>query len=158
MHRPGHAILFVTPFDADTGAVNVATGRHGFGHVAIWGGDMQGNEPVVIDASMTEGCVATRPLRSMTRGKPFATLKLDDELGKFVYRRALDCIGAPYNYRGLFSTDVRSDAFTCSGLVCCALPLHIAERCRDVARRMTVKPVSPNAIAIALGVKKWSKP
>lgn len=152
-----HAILFVTPFDADTKAVDVATGSHGYGHVALWGGDTHGHAPVVLDASMTEGRVAMRPLQQMTRGKPFFALHVDDALGTLLYRRAIECIGAPYNYRGLFSTEVRTDAFTCSGLVCCALPLHLAERCREVARSLRFKAVSPNAIAMALGVSRWPK-
>lgn len=152
-----YAIIFVTPFDADTKAVDLATGLHGYGHVALWGGDMHGHEPVILDSSMTEGCVAMRPLHEMTRDKPFFALHIDDALGSLMYRRAVECVGAPYHYRGLFSTEIRNDAFTCSGLVCCALPLHIAERCRETARQLRFKAVSPNAVAMTFGVDRWPK-
>jgi hypothetical protein len=156
MHRTSHAILFVTPTDADTRAVNVATGSHGFGHVALWGGDIAGGQPIVLDSSMTRKCVSFRPMREMTEGKPYEALYLDDALGGMIFRRALRCIAAPYHFRGLFSSEIRDDAFTCSGLVACALPAHLGERCRQVAATLPFKAVSPNAIAIALGVPKWS--
>lgn len=153
MPHSSHAILFVRPFDADTKAVNLGTGGHGFGHVALWGGDVQGDQPIVLDASMTERCVAFRPLHQMTRGVPYVALYLDDRLGERIFARALECIDAPYNFGGLFRHAPRDDAFTCSGLVCRALPAHLAERCRAQAGLF---PVSPNAIARAMKVPKWS--
>lgn len=145
-----HAIIFVTPFDADTRQVNARTGRYGFGHVAIWGGDVSDNDPIVIDSSIGAG-VTMRRLRDCTRGAPTSTLFLDAELGKWVYCRAMGCIGAPYDYGGLILSRSRDDAFTCSGLVACALPLQLAVRCRP--RR---GPTSPNDVARGLGVPPWS--
>lgn len=151
-HQTRHAILYVTPFDADTSAVNVATGRHGFGHVALWAGDLDGDHPIVLDSSIGNG-VGFRRLDHMTRGVPFVAQYLDDRLGAHVFAKAMRCIGAPYHYRGLFSAEVRSDAFTCSGLICCALPVQLEQQCRP--RR---GPVSPNDLARGLGVPKWRTP
>ena len=151
MPPSSHAILFVTPFDADTSAVNLATGRHGFGHVALWAGTVENMQPIVLDSSIAEGGVRFRPLREMTRDVPHVTLWLDDELGAWIFRRAMACIGAPYDYKGLFSGTVRPDAFTCSGLVCCALPVQLERRCRPKRG-----PVSPNDLARGLGVPKWN--
>lgn len=151
MRRTRHALLFVTPFDADTWAVNAATGSHGFGHVAVWGGQFNGDIPIVLDSSTTVGGVSLRPLPAMTRGAPYFPLYLDDELGGWIFRRAMKCIGAPYDYGGLFRGRPRDDAFTCSGLVACSLPVQLQHRCRPVRG-----PVSPNDIARTLGVPRWS--
>ena len=152
MPHTSHAILFVRPFDADTKAVDLGTGRHGFGHVALWAGDIHNDQPIVLDSSIGNG-VGFRPLREMTRGVPYVALYLDDALGRRIFDRALGCIGAPYHYGGLFSSTPSVDAYTCSGLVACALPHHLAVRCREIAGRF---PVSPNAIAKGLRVPKWS--
>lgn len=151
MSTPRHAILFVVPFDADTAAVNLASGRHGFGHVALWSGIVERRQPMVLDASLTTGRVSFRPLASMTRGAPYATLELGDELGQWVFERALRCVGKPYDTGGLLRGRRNDDAFTCSGLVCCALPLPLEQRCRPPEG-----PVSPNDLARGLGVPKWS--
>lgn len=151
MPHTRHAILFVRPFDADTRAVSFVCGAWGFGHVALWAGDTDGTQPLVLDSSIGNG-VGFRPLREMTRGVPYVTRWLDDDFGARLFARALRCIGAPYHYRGLFSAEPSADAFTCSGLIACALPHHLADRCRKIAGRM---PVSPNAVARGLGVPKW---
>lgn len=150
MRRTRHAIIFVTPFDADTSAVNLATGRHGFGHIALWGGQTDGDRPIVLDSSIGQG-VGFRPLHAMTRGVPYVPLYLEDDMGAWIFRRAMRCIGSPYDYGGLWRGRVRGDAFTCSGLVACALPVQIQAQCRPQTR-----PVSPNDIARGLGVPKWS--
>lgn len=151
-----HAILFVRPFDADTSAVNAATGRHGFGHVALWSGFVEDGEPIVLDSSTSypgnPGGVQFRPMTAMTRGVPVVHLWLDDHLGQLMLRKAIRCIGAPYDYGGLLRPRRRDDAFTCSGLICCALPLHLDRRCRPRGPL----PVSPNDIARGLGVPRWS--
>lgn len=152
MAHTSHAILFVRPFDADTTAVSMVCGRWGFGHVALWAGDVVGDQPIVLDSSIGNG-VGFRPLREMTRGVPYVSLWLDDALGARIFARALRCIGAPYHYRGLFSSEPSPGAYTCSGLVACALPHHLSDRCRRLAGTF---PVSPNAIAKGLGVPKWS--
>ncbi len=146
-----HAILFVTPFCADTWAVDRATGRWGFGHVALWSGIIERAQPMVLDASTTSGQVGFRPLAAMTRGARYATLELDDELGNWMLARAMRCIGKPYDYGGLLRGRRTDAAFTCSGLVCCALPLQLEQRCRPPEG-----PVSPNDLARGLGVPKWS--
>jgi len=146
-----HAILFVTPFDADTSGVNIGTGRHGFGHVALWSGIVERGKPIVLDSSMTLGGVAFRPLDEMTREKPYSALWLDDRLGDWMFRRTMRCLGAPYDFGGLFRGRKRSDTFTCSGLICCALPIQLEQRCRPKRG-----PVSPNDLARGLGVPKWS--
>lgn len=145
-----HAILFVTPFDADTRGVNLGTGRHGFGHVALWPKLVEGGEPIVLDSSIGNG-VGFRPMMEMTRGAPFSTLWLDDAMGDWIFRRALRCCGFPYDYAGLFRGRKSDVAFTCSGLVCCSLPIHLEQRCRP-----DYGPVSPNDLARGLGVPKWS--
>jgi hypothetical protein len=147
-----HAILFVTPFDADTWAVDRWTGRHGFGHVALWSGIVEGGQPIVLDSSLTEQGVTFRPLLDMTRGVPYATLELDDKLGQWMLARAIRCVGQPYDYGGLLRGRVNDDAFTCSGLLCCALPVQLERRCRPAKG-----PVSPNDLARGLGVPKWSR-
>lgn len=152
MSRSRHAILYVTPFDPDTAAVNRLTGSYGYGHVALWGGDMDGDMPIVLDSSIGNG-VGFRRLDVMTRGVPYVSQFLDDRLGARVFAKAMACIGARYHYWGLVSGRVSPDAFTCSGLVCCALPLHLEKMCRP-----SRGPVSPNDIARSLGVPKWSPP
>lgn len=154
-----HAILFVTPFDLDTHGVNIVTWRHGFGHVALWSGLVERGEPIVLDSSIrsstNEGGVQFRPLLAMTRGVKYAKLELDEQLGRYMLHRALACIGKPYDTGGLFRGRRNDSAYTCSGLICCALPIQLETRCREVAASMR-RPVSPNSIAIALGVPKWS--
>lgn len=150
-----HAILFVTPFDLDTRGVDFATGRHGFGHVALWSGIVERAQPIVLDASMTTGDVRFRPLSAMTRGAPYYRHELDPVMGAWIFKRALRCVGKPYDTAGLFRGRRNDAAFTCSGLVCCALPLQLEQRARAVADRMR-RPVSPNALAIAFGVPAWA--
>lgn len=152
--RSQHAILFVTPNDADTRAVDMATGRHGFGHVALWSGIFDGGVPIVLDASMAEKRVGFRPLAAMTLGVPYFPLWIDSGLGSQMFHRAMQCIGAPYDYAGLFRRRLRDDAFTCSALIACALPIHIARRCTHPSWR----PIAPNDIARGLGVPRWSSP
>lgn len=145
-----YAILFVTPFDADTWLVNRATGRHGFGHVALWGGQIERAQPIVLDASTTLKRVDFRPLPEMTRGAPYYMFPLDLELGRWIFTRALRCVGKPYDHRGLFLGRRTDAAFTCSGLVCCALPAQLERQCRPPSG-----PVSPNDLARGLGVPRW---
>lgn len=152
---PRHALLFVTPFDADTWAVDRATGSHGFGHVAIWAGIVERGQPIVLDASLTTGDVGFRPLLAMTRGVGYHKHDLDDALGNWIFARALRCVGKPYDTAGLFRGRRNDEAFTCSGLVCCALPVQLEQRCRDLAANNR-GPVSPNDLARGLGVPKWS--
>jgi hypothetical protein len=155
-----YAIIFVTPFCFDTKAVNFATGRHGYGHVALWAGQMTNVpltgpgsnaefEPIILDSSIGIG-VSFRPLLEMTRGVGYRKHWLSDELGQWVFARALDCVGAPYDYGGLLARRVTDEAYTCSGLICCALPEHIARACRPRGR-----PVAPNDLARYFGVPKW---
>lgn len=152
-----HAILFVTPFDADTKAVDLATGRHGFGHVALWNSTFERTRPMVLDSSIAEG-VKFRPLEAMTRGAPYYRLDLDDALGAWIFARAVRCIGKPYDYRGLFLGRRTDAAFTCSGLVCCALPVQLEQRCRRLAaERPGPSTVSPNDLARASGVPPWKR-
>ncbi len=151
-----HAIVFVTPTDADTTLVDIGTGRHGYGHVALWSGIYSNAEPIVLDSSMVRSCVSFRPLEEVTCGMPYVTWPLDERLGEYMFRRAMRCVGKPYDYAGLIKTRVSDDAFTCSGLVCRAMPAQLDRQCRKVASTLTFKTVSPNAIAIALGVPKWT--
>lgn len=151
---PAHALLFVTPFDADTWMVDRTTGAHGFGHVAIYSGIIERQQPMVLDASLTTGDVGFRPLAAMTRGAPYYKHELDDALGAWVFERALRCVGKPYDRAGLVRARRNDDAFTCSGLVCCALPVQLEQRCRELAARNR-GPVSPNDLARAFGVPKW---
>lgn len=158
MPTPRHAILFVRPFDADTWLVDGATGSHGFGHVALWNGIVERGEPLVLDSStralpgLPKGGVSIRPLRQMTLGAEYFSLEIGDELGNWMLARALRCIGKPYDYGGLLRGRRHDSAFTCSGLVCCALPLPLEQRCRPPEG-----PVSPNDLARGLGVPKWSR-
>lgn len=153
MNHERHAILFVTPFDADTAAVNRLTGGHGFGHVALWNGLRDGDTPIVLDSSMTHKCVSFRRLPEMTQGVPYHSHELPTDLGRWMFDRALSCLGKPYDFAGLFRKRRNDDAFTCSGLVCCALPAHLERHCRSLAGSL---PVSPNAIARAFGVPRWN--
>lgn len=152
MPIPRHAIVFVTPFDADTSLVNRLTGRHGYGHVALWSGiyDPHG-QPLVLDASIALEQVAFRPLDAMALGAPYELFALDDMLGEWMFNRAVRCVGRPYDYHGLVRSRVTDAAFTCSGLICCALPVQLERRCRPRGR-----PVSPNDLARGLGVRRWS--
>lgn len=149
MKRSRHAILFVTPFDVDMVAVNVATGSHGFGHVALWGGHVVGTDPIVLDAALGVG-VGFRRMSEMTRGVPYVSLYLDDGLGSYVFARAMSKLGCPYDYGGLIRPRYNPGAFTCSGLVCSSLPPQMREACRVPGR-----PISPNDIARGLGVPPW---
>ena len=150
-----HALLFVRPFDADTWTVDRMTGSHGFGHVAIWAGTVERNQPIVLDANTITKDVDFRPLSAMTRGAKYHRHDLDDAMGAWIFARALRCIGKPYDFGGLFRGRRSDAAFTCSGLVCCALPLQLEQRCRAIAAQQR-RPVSPNAIAIACGVPRWT--
>lgn len=150
MARGFYALLFVTPFDTDTLWVDRATGGYGYGHVALWNGTFSGDTPIVLDSSMTQNGVFLRPLLDMTRGVPYQTLRLDDRLGEWVYSRAMRCLGAKYDFAGLMRRRAKADAYTCSGLVCSALPRQLADRCRHRWR-----PISPNDIARGLNVPPW---
>lgn len=150
MVRTSHAIIFCTPFDVDMIAVNLATGGYGYGHVALWGGQVQGDEPIVLDASMEHG-VGFRRLMAMTRGFPYRAHYLDDTLGDYVFARALAKIGAPYDFTGLLRPRYRPDAATCSALVGASLPPQLRAACQPPRR-----PISPNDLARGLGVPPWS--
>lgn len=146
------SLLFVTPYDADTRLVDLATGRHGYGHVAIWGGHVGSRtpqfpdgEPVVFDAGIGYG-VGFRAL-SIACPAPFRELKLDQHLGRWIWRRAVACAGSEYDYAGLIRGRKTTDRFTCSGLVACALPEHM--------RSALPKRVSPNDLARYFKVPAW---
>ena len=87
----------------------------------------------------------------MCLGAPYEMLPLHDMLGEWMFARAARCVGKPYDYSGLVRSRVTDEAFTCSGLICCALPVQLERRCRPKNR-----PVSPNDLARGLGVRKWS--
>lgn len=142
-------LLFVTPYDADTRLVDLATGRYGYGHVSIWGGHVAAptaafpdGEPMVFDAGIGYG-VGFRPI-SVACPSTFRKLELDRHLGRWVWRRALACAGSMYDYVGLVRGRRAQTKYTCSGLVACSLPEHI--RMELPAR------VSPNDIARYFGV------
>lgn len=146
------ALLFVTPFDSDTRAVDLATGRYGYGHVALWGGQLaRDHEPIVLDAAIDAG-VTMRRLRAMTRGAPYRRAELDDDLGCFIFQRACAQIGRPYDFAGLARRRLRSDRFTCSGLIAACLPQHLRDRI-EVRRR----PIAPNDLARLFGVPSWPR-
>ena len=146
------ALLFVTPFDSDTRAVDLATGRYGYGHVAIWGGQMtRDHEPIVLDAAIDVG-VTMRRLRAMTRGAPFRHVALDEALGCFIFERAAALVGRPYDFVGLAKRRLRSDRFTCSGLVAACMPHHLRARLEPKRR-----PIAPNDLAQLFGVPSWPR-
>ena len=145
IHVKRHAIIFCRPFDADTMAVDLATGRHGFGHVATWHGHTSGGDPVVIDSSFGRG-VGFRPLPEVTRGFGCRAVWLDDPVGEYVLAKALAHVGKPYDYRGLVRHGRDAQAHTCSGLVYHCLPPFMQRRCRFRG------PVSPNDLARAFEV------
>src|SRR5688500_16152808 len=97
------SLLFVTPYDADTRLVNLTTGRHGYGHVSIWGGHVcEGlscipGEPMVFDSGIGYG-VGFRPLSVATGGAPFHEFKIDGALDNWVWSRATACTGCEYDY------------------------------------------------------------
>ncbi len=139
-------LIFVTPYDSDTRLVNLATGRHGYGHVAIWAGhEDQAGEPVVFDAGIGYG-VGFRPF-SVACPSSTRSVKLDEHLGRWVWTRALRCAGLEYDYVGLVRGRRATHAFTCSGLVACALPPHMRNELPD--------RVSPNDLARYFGVPAW---
>ena len=150
MPRGYHALLFVTPFDPDTKWVDRLTGSYGYGHVALWNGTYTGDVPIVLDSSVKMGGVFLRPLSEMTGGVPYRSLRLDNALGRWVYSRAMRCLGANYDYGGLVSRASRDGLYTCSGLVASCLPRHISDRCRHRWR-----PISPNDLARGLNVPRW---
>lgn len=145
-----YAIVFVTPFDLDTKAVDLATGRHGYGHVALWAGHMtKDDEPIVLDSAIGLG-VSFRTLSQMSRGVPCRKKMLSESLGQWVFNRAVQCVGCEYDYGGLMRRRVSEDSYTCSGLICCSLPEHIQRAARPAGR-----PIAPNDLARHFGVPRW---
>lgn len=140
-----HAIIFCRPYDADTMAVDLATGRHGFGHVATWHGHTTLDDLIVIDASFGAG-VSFRQLSRVTCGFGYHAVRLEDPIGEYVLSRMLEHVGKPYDYGGLIRHGDGSRAHTCSGLVYRCLPPFMQRRCRFRG------PVSPNDLARALEV------
>lgn len=139
------SLLFVPPYDADTRLVDRLTGRHGYGHVAIWGGQTSEGEPVVFDAGIGYG-VGFRPL-SVACGKLFRELRLTDPLGEWIWSRALAHVGGGYDYAGLVRSRAQTTRFTCSGLVASCMPAHM--------RAELPGRCSPNDIARYFGVPAW---
>lgn len=148
-------LIFCTPFDLDTKAVDLATGRWGYGHVALWAGQMtkppEGQaEPLVLDSGIGVG-VSFRTLTAMAKGAPVRKHLLCAPLGEWIFLRALEHVGKPYDYTGLLASRPSEDAYTCSGLICCAMPEHMSKEARPRGR-----PVSPNDLARYFGVPKWA--
>jgi hypothetical protein len=139
------SLLFVPPYDADTRLVDLATGRHGYGHVAIWGGLSDADGPVVFDAGIGYG-VGFRSLTIATSGRSFFERRLDEHLGRWVWNRAVACAGCEYDYAGLVRSRRSMGRYTCSGLVASCMPEHIRAdlpgRCspNDLARYFDVPP------------------
>ena len=131
-------LVFAAPYDADTQLVNLATGRHGYGHVAMWAGHERGGQPLVLDSGIGYG-VGFRPLSIAAGGAPIRTHELCPELSRWVWRRALVFIGCEYDYAGLVRARRSCERFTCSGLVAACLPEHLR---MDLPGR-----VSPNDLA-----------
>lgn len=140
------AIVLVRPFDADTRAVDLATGRWGFGHVALYGCELDAHaHPLVIDSCIARGVVRRR-LDAMARGALYYFVPLPREAGRAAYERAIARLGRPYHYGGLFLRKPRPDMHTCSSLILECLPADMA------ARIKFRRHVSPNDIARSLGV------
>jgi hypothetical protein len=146
MPRGRVALVFVVPYDSDTWIVNAATGWHGFGHVAMWAGHMVGRDALVLDSGFDNG-VEFRSLYRASRGSAIATFEFDPMLSRWVWARALEQIGCPYDYPGLVRS--RRDPcgkHTCSGFVASCLPQHMRD---ELPGR-----VSPNDLARYFGVPR----
>jgi hypothetical protein len=140
-------IVCIAPFDRDTRAVDWATGRLGYGHVALAGGETDDfGRTLVVDSSTVTGGVYRRPLLDVVRRSRFRVLELEDCAG--CYGRALEHLGEPYDFRALVGFRPRAGYWTCSGLVHACLPGQL---------RVRVKPwragwsVAPNDIVRAFG-------
>jgi hypothetical protein len=148
-HWSQPAIVFVRPFDADTKAVDLATGRWGFGHVALFGCELdEFRQPLVVDAAIAYGVVRRR-LVDMARGAGYTFFLLPKGVGLAAYTLAAERLGQPYHYGGLFGrAPGQDDRATCSGLVYDCLPPGI--RAGIKFRRHP----SPNDLARSLGVPR----
>jgi hypothetical protein len=143
MPRGRVALVFCPPYDADTKLVDLATGRHGYGHVAMWGGHFMDGVPLVLDSGIGYG-VGFRPISIVCGGRLVRTTDLDVHLSAWIWRRALACIGSEYDYAGLMRKRRPCERYTCSGLVASCLPEHI--------RSELPGRVSPNDLARYFGV------
>lgn len=109
-------LILVTPYDADTRAINLVTGRHGFGHAALACSEYDAfDRPLAIDASFATGKIQRRIVRRVTRGRPWILLPIPNI--EDVYARALERVGQPYNNWGLLGRQRPGKAATCSQLV-----------------------------------------
>lgn len=136
------ALVFVAPYDSDTRIVNLATGRYGYDHVALWGGHMKSGEPMLLDAGIGWG-VGFRPQSLCAPGRSRST-ELGRELSCWIWRRAMAEVGCAYDYVGLVRSRRPCGRYTCSGLVAACLPEHM--------RIELPGRVSPNDLARYFGV------
>lgn len=139
-------ILLVRPYDLDTRAIDLATGRQGYGHAGIFNGECVAGHQVGIDASFDEQRIGRRYLHEMTKGAPWDLIRLADATLAHLYRAAEKRIGQGYNNLGLLGRH-SPDRATCSQLIYECLPEWVR------VRIPTWRPgwCSPNCLA------KWGQ-
>lgn len=140
-------ILLFAPCDLDTHAVNYASGRAGYGHVAIANGESDHfGRALAIDASLGRG-IFRRPLESISaaNGRSWEIITIGQLDLDEAYAEAARRIGSGYNYSGLIGR-ASSKRWTCSQLIYECLP----ERLRERVRPCGPWPISPNCIARCL--------
>lgn len=138
-------ILLFIPYDLDTHAVNLASGRAGYGHVAIANGESDAlGRALAIDSSLGRG-VFRRPIEMISGGRAWHIVTIGHLDLDAAYAEATRRIGGAYNYMGLAgrSSDKK---WTCSQLVYECLPDHL----RACVRACGPWPLSPNCIARCL--------
>lgn len=135
-------IVLVEPFDLDTAAVDRVTGGHGYGHAAIFLGEVdRDGRPVAIDSSIAAGGVFRRLLSAIVRHVAFVVLPVAGV--ERAYARAAARVGEPYDTRALWGWAPRDGCATCS---------HLVWSCLDRRPRARVRPwregwsVSPNCL------------
>lgn len=131
-------ILLFTPTSSIEKAINGATGKHGYSHVAMLLGLTDENRQVlVVDSQPTRGVKAV-PLKNY-HGRRIAYIPLNDRTLAHARGAALSRLGKPY--RG------RPKGLTCGEFVAVCMPGKLQRQIKDQANFPT-----PNSIAQAFGI------
>ncbi|HHO58524.1 MAG TPA: hypothetical protein ENJ85_05050 [Oceanithermus profundus] len=135
--RPG--LLFLTPASAVGRTIDAATGRSGFGHVAVHPCWMGSDGPLLIESDIRGG-VRTVPAANY-HGRQGALVQFAERDLPFVRGVAQGILAAPY--RG------RRGGIHCAEAALLCTPPRIREK---IEPKITGK-LSPNSLAEAFGVK-----
>lgn len=144
----GVSIVLFERGDGEEVLIDLATGKHGFSHVAIDGCEAsKSGQPLIIDCKPGLG-VARRPESDYgQRRRVRVWLPLIE--GREFYGCARGRVGQPYDLIGLvLPNGGPADGYVCSQLVYECLPERLRER---IPAWPSSRPVSPNDLARGLG-------